>query len=235
MAPPSHVRRGVRRRYTSWLLHTGSSSIHTDPSRCMMTPSFARTIAPYRTCSTRHPCLAAHLSVSDNRRIAFVIAFRHSIDPTRGGRSTARRILSHGHMGFPRDDTECREVYRIIARIAHPNKNLARDAYHCTIADIAMDTAQRASDIVASPSTSDRGAFLPLPALESAQFSAIVDTHRRAKLGRPAPMRSPATPPTANGGAAPVLTKRLLPVMPRIPSLSLLDPAEPTPPSSGGS
>ena len=47
----------------------GSSSIiHTDlsPSRCMMTPSYARTIAPYRTCNTRHPCLAAHLSVRDS-------------------------------------------------------------------------------------------------------------------------------------------------------------------------
>ena len=167
------------------------------------------------------------------RRIAFVIAFRHSIDPTRAGGSTARRILSHGHTGFPRDDAECREVCRIIARIAHPDKSLARDAYYCAMAEMVMDTAQRASGIVASPSTSDRGAsfpFHPLPSLESAQFSGIVDTHRRAKLGRPAPVRSPATPSTANGGAAPVLTRRLPPIMPRIPSLSLLDPAEPTPP-----
>ena len=92
-----------------------------------------------------------------------------------------------------------------------------------------MDTAQRASDIVASPSTSDRGAFRLLPALGSAQFSDIVDTHRRAKLGRPAPIRPPATPCTANEGAAPVLNRRLPPIMPRIPSLSLLDPADPVP------
>ena len=63
--------------------------------------------------------------------------------------------------------------------------------------------------------------------LESAQFSAMIDAHRLAKVGRPALVRSPATPPTVHGGTAPILTRRLLPTMPRIPSLSLLDSTEP--------
>ena len=114
-----------------------------------------------------------------------------------------------------------------------PDKSLARDAYYCAMAEIVMDTEQRASGIVASTSTSDRGAFHLLPALESAQLSSIVDTHRRARIGRPTTlMRSPATPSTANGGAAPVLIRFLPPIMPRIPSLSLLDPAEPVSPTS---
>ena len=53
----------------------------------------------------------------------------------------------------------CRDLYRPIARMAHPDKNLTRDAYHCAIAGVVMDTAQRASEIVASPSSSDRSAF----------------------------------------------------------------------------
>ena len=94
-----------------------------------------------------------------------------------------------------------------------------------------MDTAQRASDMVASPSSSDRSAFHPLPALESAQFSAMVDAHRLAKVGRPTLVRSPATPSTVQGGAAPVLARRLLHTMPRIPSLSLIDSTEPFSPA----
>ena len=53
----------------------------------------------------------------------------------------------------------CRDLYRPIARMAHPDKNLTRDAYHCAISGVVMDTAQRASEIVASPSSSDRSAF----------------------------------------------------------------------------
>ena len=66
-----------------------------------------------------------------------------------GGGNTARRILSHTY-ALPRDNAVCRDVYKFIARMAHPDKNLTRDAYHCTMAGIIMDTAQRASDTVAN-------------------------------------------------------------------------------------
>ena len=111
--------------------------------------------------------------------------------------------------------------------MAHPDKNPTRDAYHSAIADVAIDTARRASGIVASPPYSDRSAFHPLPALVSVQFSAVVVTHRLAKISHTPLRRSPATPSTAKGWAAPVPARRLLPTIPRIPPLSLLDSAEP--------
>ena len=203
-------------------------------------PSSPRHGIPAATVATtpnRDMPLTSRTSRSDDapllrqyHRIALVVPSRHAANPTRGGGYTARRILSHGYGGFSHDSAVCRDVCRLIARMAHPDKNLTRDAYHCAIAEVAMDTAQRASDIVASPSSSDRSAFHLLPALESAQFSAMADAHRLAKIGRPILVRSPATPSTANGGPAPALTRRLLPTMPRIPSLSLLDSTEPLSP-----
>ena len=59
----------------------------------------------------------------------------------------------------------------------------------------------------------------------------MVDVHRMTKVGHPTLGRSPATPSTVQGRAAPILTGRLLPTIPRIPSLSLLDSAEPFSPA----
>ena len=94
----------------------------------------------------------------------------------------ARRILNHASVGFPRDTAVCKDAYKFIARMAHPDKNQTRDAYHCAIAEIVMDTAQRASDMIASASSLDRSAFHPLPTLESTQFYAMVDAHTMAKV-----------------------------------------------------
>ena len=63
----------------------------------------------------------------------------------RGGSSTARRILCHGPSGFSHNSRICRGAYKHISRIAHPDKNLMRNAYYCAVADIAMEAAQRAS------------------------------------------------------------------------------------------
>ena len=60
-----------------------------------------------------------------------------------------------------------------------------------------MEATRRASDIVTSPSSSDRGAFSIVPALDSAQFSVLVDSHRRAAQGQTPLVRSATTPPVA--------------------------------------
>jgi hypothetical protein len=147
--------------------------------------------------------------------------------PTLRGGHTARRILSHGNGGFSHDSAVCRDVYRHIARMAHPDKNPMRDAYHCAVAGIVMDAAQRASGIVASSSSSDRDAFHLLPALDSTQFVAMVDAHRLAKIGYTPPGRSSATPSTPRGSATPVPTGHHPPTMPRIPPFSWPGSAEP--------
>ena len=43
-----------------------------------------------------------------------------------------------------------------------------RNAYYCAVADIVMEVTRRASDIVTSPSSSDREAFPLVHALDSA-------------------------------------------------------------------
>ena len=97
------------------------------------------------------------------------------------------------------DSAVCRDVYKHIARMAHPDKNPTRDAYHCAVADIAMDAAQRVSGMVASSSSSNRSAFHLLPALDSTQFSARVEAHRLARIDRSSLGRSSPTPSTAGG------------------------------------
>ena len=65
--------------------------------------------------------------------------------------------------------------------------------YYCAVAEVVMEAARRASDIVASSSSSDREAFSLVPALDSAQFSALVDSHRQATQGRTPLVRSHAS------------------------------------------
>ena len=215
---------------TPLLLRLGLPRPPTSPQRGVPVPTVFTT-------PNRYIPPTSHSPHSDNasllrmyRRIARVVASRFAVNPDRGGGNTARRILSHTY-GLPRDNAVCKDVYKLIARMAHPDKNRTRDAYHCAMAEIVMDTAQRASDMITSALSLDRGAFHPLPALESAQFYAMVDVHRMAKVGHPTLGRSPATPSTVQGRAAPILTGRLLSTIPRIPSLSLLDSAEPFSPA----
>ena len=140
-------------------------------------------------------------------RIANIVSSRRVMNSERGGGSTARRILSHGPGGFSHNTGLCRDVYKHISRIAHPDKNLMINAYYCAVADIAMEVARRASDIVASSSSSDRDAFSLVPALDSAQFSALVESHRQAKQGRTPLVRSATVPPVAIGvGSSPACT-----------------------------
>ena len=60
-----------------------------------------------------------------------------------------------------------------------------------------MEAARRASGIVTSPPSSDRDAFPLVPELDSAQFSALMDSHRRATQDRTPLVRSATTPPVA--------------------------------------
>ena len=103
-----------------------------------------------------------------------------------------------------------------------------RNAYYCAVADIAMEAAQRASDIATSLSSSDRDAFSLVPALDSAQFSALVDSHRRATQGRTPLVRSAATPPVATkAGFSPTGTAPRPFGMHRTRSLPLSNSMEP--------
>ena len=130
-------------------------------------------------------------------RIARIISARHAVNSERGGGSTARRILSHGLSGFSHNSRTCRDVYKQISLVAHPDKNLMRNACNCAVADIAMEVTRRASGIVTLPPSSDRAAFPLVPALDSAQFSALMSFHRRATQDNTPLMRSATTPPVA--------------------------------------
>ena len=94
----------------------------------------------------------------------------------------------------------CRDVYKHVARMVHTDKGpTTRSAYHCAMADIAMEAAQRASVMVASSSSSDRRAFPLVPALDLAQFSAMVEAHWLANIGHTPLVRSTTAPSTAGG------------------------------------
>ena len=102
-----------------------------------------------------------------------------------------------------------------------------RNAYYCAVAEIVMEAARRASDIVTSPSSSDRGAFSLVPALDSAQFFALVDSHRWAAQGRPPLVRSATTPVAARAGFSPTGTAPRPFGMHRTRSLPLSNSVEP--------
>ena len=196
----------------------------TPPSTVGMTPG--RTTPPV----VSHPddtSLVRHYY-----RISLVISSRRAANPTRGGGHTARCILSHGRGGFPHDSAVCREVYKHIARVAHPDKNPVRSAYHCAVAGIVMETIQRAHDMVGSSSSSDRDAFQLLPALDSELFAGMVDAHRLAKAGHSTPARSPITP-AARCSAAPTPADNRLLAGPHVPPPPLPVLAGPFTPESG--
>ena len=170
-------------------------------------------------------------SVRQYYRISLVVSSRRAANPTRGGGHTARCILSRGRGGFPHDNAVCRDVYKHIARVAHPDKNPVRSAYHCAVAGIVMDTMQRAYDMVGSSSSSDRDAFHLLPALDSEQFEGMVDAHRLAKTGHTPSVRSPITP-AARSSATPIPADNRPLSGPHIPPLPLPGFADPLSPES---
>ena len=142
-----------------------------------------------------HPEGARLTLLRQYHQISLIISFRRPVNPARGGGYSVRCILSYGKGVLSRDGAVCRDVYKHIARVAHPDKNPVRNAYHCAVAGVVMDTIQRAHGIVVSSSSSDRDAFHLLPALDSEQFEAMVDAHRLAKkTGHPPSVRSPITP-----------------------------------------
>ena len=131
-------------------------------------------------------------------RIARIISSRYARNSARGGGSTARWILSHENGGFSHNTGTCRDVHKHISRLAHSDKNPKRGAYHCAVAEIVMNVAQRAADIGTSPPSSDRNAFPVVPALDLERFSTSVEAHRLAKQGR-TPLARSTTPPSLGG------------------------------------
>ena len=195
----------------------------TPPSTMGMTPG--RTAPPV----VSHPDDTS--LVRQYYRISLVVSSRRAANPTRGGGHTARCILSHGRGGFPHDSAVCREVYKHIARVAHPDKNPVRSAYHCAVAGIVMETIQRAYDMVGSSSSSDRDAFHLLPALDSELFEGMVDAHRLAKAGHSPSARSPITP-VARCSATPTPADNRPLAGPHVPPPPLPDLAGPLSPES---
>ena len=166
-----------------------TSNPRTVPPEVGTTPDLRRSAVPH----TARPEDAELLR--QYHRIAHIVSARGAMNSERGGGSTARRILSHGLGGFSHNSGVCRDVYKHISRVAHPDKKLMRNAYYCAVAEIVMEAARRASGIVTSSSSPDRDAFSLVPVLDSAQFSALVDSHRRATQGRTPLVRSATVPP----------------------------------------
>ena len=113
----------------------------------------------------------------------------------------------------------------------YPDRNPVRNAYHCAVAGVVMDTVQRAYGMVVSSSSSDRDAFLLLPVLDSEQFETMVDAHRLAKISHTPPVRSPVTPVT-RGSVTPTPTGNRPLAVPHIlppPLPGFVDPLSPEP------
>ena len=154
-----------------------SSLCHTVSSVTLVTSSLTvelRLVRPessgikgtMRTATDAHQPTTPHAARPDDaellrqyHRIAHIISARHAVNSERGGGSAARRILSHGLVGFSHNSRTCRDIYKRISLIAHPDKHPMRNAYYRAVADIVMEVTRRANDIVASPSSSDRTGF----------------------------------------------------------------------------
>ena len=77
-------------------------------------------------------------------------------------------------------------IHKRISLIAHPDKNVARDTFHCALAHLVMESIHKAFDITTSPTTNDdsRRAFQLIPTLDSECFRTLVHSYRRPKLTR---------------------------------------------------
>ena len=167
---------------TPLLLRLGLPRPPTSPQRGVPVPTVFTTPNRYIPPTSHSPHSDNASLLRTYRRIARVVASRFAANPDRGGGHTARRILNHASVGFPRDTAVCKDAYKLIARMAHPDKNQTRDAYHCAMAEIVMDTAQRASDMITSASSLDRGAF-HLPSSAGLGVGAVLCYGRRPQNG----------------------------------------------------
>ena len=119
-------------------------------------------------------------------RIAHIICQRFQTNPNEGGHRTAKRILSDGYSGLCHNSHTHHNIYKRISLIAHPDKNVARDTFHCALAHLVMESIQKAFDITTSLTTNDdsRRAFQLIPTLDSERFQTLVHSYRRPTLTR---------------------------------------------------
>ena len=119
-------------------------------------------------------------------RIAHIICQRFQTNPDEGGRRTAKRILSDGYSGLCHSSNTHHNIYKRISLIAHPDKNVTRDTFHCALAHLVMESIQKAFDITTSLTTNadSRQAFQLIPTLDSERFHTLVHSYRRPTLTR---------------------------------------------------
>ena len=119
-------------------------------------------------------------------RIAHIICQRFQTNPDEGGRRTAKRILSDGYSGLCHNSNTHHNIYKRISLIAHPDKNVTRDTFHCALAHLVMESIQKAFDITTSLTTNadSRQAFQLIPTLDSERFRTLVHSYRRPTLTR---------------------------------------------------
>ena len=119
-------------------------------------------------------------------RIAHIICQRFQTNPDEGGRRTAKRILSDGYSGLCHNSNTHHNIYKRISLIAHPDKNVTRDTFHCALAHLVMESIQKAFDITTSLTTNadSRQAFQLIPTLDSERFHNLVHSYRRPTLTR---------------------------------------------------
>ena len=125
-------------------------------------------------------------SLRQYHRIAHIICQRFQTNPDEGGHRTAKRILSDGYSGLCHSSNTHHSIYKRISLIAHPDKNVARDTFHCALAHIVMESIQKAFDITTSLTTNDdsRRAFQLIQTLDSERFQTLVHSYRRPALTR---------------------------------------------------
>ena len=121
-----------------------------------------------------------------HHRIAHIICQRFQSNPDEGGHRTAKRILSDGYSGLCHNSNTHHTIYKRISRVAHPDKNVTRDTFHCALAHLVMESIRKALDITTSPTTNNdsRRAFQLMPTLDSERFKTLVHSYRRPTLTR---------------------------------------------------
>ena len=107
-------------------------------------------------------------------------------NPNEGGHRTAKRILSDGYSGLCHNSSTHHNIYKRISRIAHPDKNVTRDTFHCALAHLVMESTRKALDITTSLTTNNdsRRAFQLMPTLGSERFQTLIHSYRRPALTR---------------------------------------------------
>ena len=78
--------------------------------------------------------------------ITHIICQRFQSNPDEGGRRTAKRILSDGYSGLCHNSNTHHNIYKRISRVAHPDKNVTRDTFHCALAHLVMESTRKAPE-----------------------------------------------------------------------------------------